>query len=108
MATRTKNRPARRTWPKRMQPATFIPPMKAESIDTVPRGRWRLEIKLDGYRAIAVINDGEVELWSRNHKPLTADYPEITAQAGALRCANAVLDGEIVALDAEGRTRFQL
>jgi bifunctional non-homologous end joining protein LigD len=65
-------------------------------------------VKLDGYRAIAVINDGEVELWSRNHKPLTADYPEVVAALERLRCRNAVIDGEIVALDAEGRSRFQL
>jgi bifunctional non-homologous end joining protein LigD len=90
-------------------PAQFIPPMKALSVDVVPEGRWRLEVKLDGYRAVAVLNEGEVELWSRNHKPLTADYPEIVAALGRqVRCANAVIDGEIVALDAEGRSRFQL
>lgn len=82
--------------------------MKALSVDALPAGRWRLELKLDGYRAIAVINRGEVELWSRNRKPLTDDYPEIVAALKKLPCANAVLDGEIVALDAEGRSRFQL
>ena len=89
-------------------PAQFIPPMKALSVDVVPEGRWRLEVKLDGYRALAVVNGSEVELWSRNHKPMSADYPEVVAALGQLRCANAVIDGEIVALDAEGRTRFQL
>lgn len=82
--------------------------MKAISVDTVPEGRWRLEVKLDGYRAIALINHGEVELWSRNHKPLTADYPEVVAALRQLPCANAAIDGEIVALDAQGRSRFQL
>jgi bifunctional non-homologous end joining protein LigD len=82
--------------------------MKAVSVDVVPKGRWRLEIKLDGYRAVAVINQGRVELWSRNHKPLTGDYPEIVAALQKLPCDNAVLDGEIVALDEQGRTRFQL
>jgi bifunctional non-homologous end joining protein LigD len=89
-------------------PAAFIAPMKALSIDRVPDGRWRLELKLDGYRAIAVLNDGDVQLWSRNHKPLTADYPEVVAALRQLPCANAVIDGEIVALDAAGRSRFQL
>lgn len=89
-------------------PAAFIPAMKALSVETVPAGEWRLEIKLDGYRALAVINDGEVELWSRNHKSLTAGYPEIVAALRKLGCENAVLDGEIVALDEEGRSRFQL
>lgn len=89
-------------------PAEFIAPMKALAVDEVPTGDWRLEIKLDGYRAIAVINQGEVELWSRNHKPLTPDYPEVIAALKKIGCANAVLDGEIVALDEKGRSRFQL
>jgi bifunctional non-homologous end joining protein LigD len=89
-------------------PAKFIPPMKAVSVDTVPAGTWRLEIKLDGYRAIAVINGGEIELWSRNHKPLTDDYPEVVEALKTVRCANAVIDGEIVALDEQGHSRFQL
>src|SRR5688572_5582017 len=93
---------------RRVQPARFIPPMKALSVDAVPRGRWRLEVKLDGFRAVAVINDGGVELWSRNYKPLTQDYPEAVAALKTLRCTNAVIDGEIVALDPEGRSRFQL
>jgi bifunctional non-homologous end joining protein LigD len=91
-----------------LEPARFIPPMKALSVDQVPSGKWRLEIKLDGYRAEAVINHGAVELWSRNHKLLTADYPEVVTALEALRCENAVIDGEVVALDAEGRSRFQL
>jgi bifunctional non-homologous end joining protein LigD len=90
------------------EPATFIPPMKALSRDRVPAGKWRLEVKLDGYRAIAVLNAGEVELWSRNHKSLTAGYPELVSALQDVPCANAVIDGEIVALDPEGRSRFQL
>ncbi len=74
----------------------------------MPEGRWRCEIKFDGYRAIAVVNAGEVELWSRNHQRLDADYPEIVAALARLKCRNAVLDGEIVALDSAGRSRFQL
>lgn len=89
-------------------PAAFIAPMKARSTDTVPAGTWRLEVKLDGYRTIAVLRDGEIELWSRNHNSLTRDYPEIVAGLKSLRCRSAVIDGEIVALDAEGRSRFQL
>jgi len=97
-------KPARR---RPSAPATFIPPMKAFSVETVPAGTWRLEIKLDGYRAIAVLNQDKVKLWSRNRKPLD-DYPEIQAALGNLPCAAAVLDGEIVALDESGKSRFQL
>jgi bifunctional non-homologous end joining protein LigD len=92
----------------RIARAQFVPAMKALSVETIPPGDWRLEIKLDGYRAIAVINEGHVELWSRNYKPLGPDYPEVVAELAKLPCRNAVLDGEIVALDAEGRSRFQL
>ncbi len=81
--------------------------MKALSVEAVPAGDWHLEIKLDGYRAVAVLNRGKVELWSRNHKPLD-EYPEIRDALAGLPCASAVLDGEIVALDAAGRSRFQL
>ncbi len=81
--------------------------MKALSVETVPAGKWRLEIKLDGYRAIAVLNEGKVELWSRNRKPLD-DFPEVRAALENLPCTTAVLDGEIVALDESGRSRFQL
>ncbi len=91
-----------------LAPARFIPPMKALSVDEVPAGKWRLEIKLDGYRAVAVINQGEIELWSRNHKPLTDDYPEVVEALRKVPCTNAVIDGEIVALDDGGRSRFQL
>jgi bifunctional non-homologous end joining protein LigD len=93
---------------KAVAPAVFITPMKALSSDHVPEGDWRCEIKFDGYRAIAVLNSGEVELWSRNHKSLLADYPEIVSALAGVKCRSAVLDGEIVALDSKGRSRFQL
>ncbi|HVU18766.1 MAG TPA: non-homologous end-joining DNA ligase [Candidatus Didemnitutus sp.] len=86
----------------------FVEPMKALSRDTVPSGLWRCEIKFDGYRAVAVLDGKRVQLWSRNHKTLDADYPEIIAALRTVRCRSAVLDGEIVALDEKGRSRFQL
>jgi bifunctional non-homologous end joining protein LigD len=86
----------------------FVEPMKALGRDTVPTGIWRCEIKFDGYRAIAVRAGKRVQLWSRNHKSLDPDYPEIVAALRQIRCGSAVLDGEIVALDNRGRSRFQL
>jgi bifunctional non-homologous end joining protein LigD len=82
--------------------------MKALGVQQLPRGDWRLEIKLDGYRAIAVINQGRTDLWSRNVRPLTSEYPEIAGALARLPVENAVIDGEIVALDPAGRSRFQL
>lgn len=93
----------------RLPPAVFIPPMKALGVDAAPTGpdvSWHCEIKFDGYRAVAVVNQGKAELWSRAHKPL--DYPEVLPFIEALRCRNAVLDGEIVALDVKGRSSFQM
>jgi bifunctional non-homologous end joining protein LigD len=82
--------------------------MKALGADTVPAGSWQCEIKFDGFRAVAVLNGGSVELWSRNRKSLAADFPEVVEELKKLRCSDAVIDGEIVALDEKGRSRFQL
>ncbi len=80
--------------------------MKALGCSAIPHsGTWHCEIKYDGYRVIAVLNRGRVELWSRNHKPL--DYPELIGPLKKLKCNNAILDGEIVALDSSGRSNFQ-
>lgn len=88
--------------------AKFIEPMKALGVTEVPRGSWHCEIKYDGYRAVALLNSHSVELWSRTRNAMSEDYPEIVAALAAVKCQNAVLDGEIVALDASGRSRFQL
>lgn len=83
--------------------------MKALGVAAIPghvENEWYCEIKFDGYRAVTVINEGSVELWSRNHKPL--DYPEVLPQLEKLPCTSAVIDGEIVALDPLGRSHFQL
>ena len=69
---------------------------------------WLFEIKWDGYRAIAFIEKGKARLVSRNQNDLTAQYPELAALPGGLRASSAVLDGEIVALDEEGRSSFSL
>ncbi len=82
--------------------------MKALGVTEIPTGRWFCEIKYDGYRAVAVLNRGKVELWSRAHKSMTDDFPEIVAALKGVKCKNAVLDGEVVALDSAGRSRFQL
>ena len=87
--------------------AVFHAPMRAKLVDQLPDHEgWIYEVKFDGYRALAIKNSGEVQLLSRNEKPLR--FPELTEAAGALPCRTAVLDGEIVALDSEGRPTFQL
>ena len=71
---------------------------------------WAFEPKWDGVRTIAFVDGGEVRLQSRNLRDVTAQYPEVEASiAQALVGAyQAIVDGEIVALDAEGRPSFQL
>jgi bifunctional non-homologous end joining protein LigD len=66
---------------------------------------WAFEMKWDGIRAVAAITGGEVTLASRNGNDLTASYPELQGLAAAVD-GDAVIDGEIVALDAKGRPSF--
>jgi bifunctional non-homologous end joining protein LigD len=87
--------------------AAFIEPMKALGVSHPPEGAWRCEVKYDGFRAVAVLRGDAVELWSRNHKPLDAEFPEVVAALRKLKCRDAVLDGEIVAVDEAERSRFQ-
>ncbi len=86
----------------------FVVPMKALAVDQPPTGTWHCEIKFDGFRSIALLNGKNVTLWSRNQKPMSGDYPGIVAALAKLNRRGDVLDGEIVALDDEGRSQFQL
>ncbi|MDB6019984.1 MAG: polymerase LigD, ligase domain protein [Pedosphaera sp.] len=92
----------------RAKPA-FVPPMKCELVRELPKGReWIYEIKFDGVRALAIKEDKSAKLISRSEKELSAKYPQLTEAVAHLPCRNAVLDGEIVAIDAQGRSSFQL
>ncbi|WP_411700722.1 non-homologous end-joining DNA ligase, partial [Conyzicola sp.] len=70
-------------------------------------GDWAFEMKWDGVRAIAEVRDGEVRLFSRNGVDISVSYPELGALVEAVD-GNAVLDGEVVALDRNGRPDFSL
>jgi bifunctional non-homologous end joining protein LigD len=104
---RTRGLPAPRGTSRRAPPK-FIEPMKALAVPEVPDGNWSLELKFDGYRALALAQGGQVTLHSRNGRDLTGEFPEITDALAPLRADSALIDGEIVALDAEGRPSFQL
>jgi bifunctional non-homologous end joining protein LigD len=69
---------------------------------------WLFEIKWDGYRAVAFIEDGRVRLVSRNQNDLTAQFPELGSLPQFVKAQRAILDGEIVALDEEGHPSFSL
>jgi DNA ligase D-like protein (predicted ligase) len=86
----------------------ILRPMLATPAATLPVGPdWTYEVKWDGYRALAVKSGARVRLISRNEKDLTRDYPKVVAAVAALRAEDLVLDGEIVALDQDGRPSFQ-
>lgn len=82
--------------------------MMASIASVLPVAReWSYEVKWDGYRALLVKDGSRVRLLSRNLKDLTADYPHIAAAAAQLIRQDAIIDGEIVALDEHGVPSFQ-
>lgn len=87
---------------------SFIEPMKALLVDAPPAGEWIYEIKFDGFRALALRDRKGARLFSRNNKSFDAKFPEIVEAVATLEVEDAVIDGEIVALDEKGRSSFQL
>src|SRR6267378_1926540 len=68
---------------------------------------WLFEIKWDGIRALARIENGALALRSRTGVDIAKRYPELASLPNALAARKAILDGEIVALDAQGRSNFE-
>ena len=86
-----------------------ITPMLATLVDEpFDDKQWIYEIKWDGYRALTYVEDGEVRFVSRNGNDLTSAYPELHDIGLSVAAKTAILDGEIVALDPEGRSSFSL
>ncbi len=86
----------------------FIEPMKAQLVDTAPAGEWVYEIKFDGFRAMAFRDRKGTRLLSRNNKDFAKKFPAVVDAVAALDVNDAVIDGEVVALDDKGRSSFQL
>jgi ATP-dependent DNA ligase len=83
--------------------------MLAKSMPTIPEGdEWRYEPKWDGFRSVIFRHGDEVELGSRNSKPLTRYFPEVVANVKAAFPDDAVVDGEIVIVGEGGRLDFDL
>ncbi|HXG75943.1 MAG TPA: DNA ligase D [Gaiellaceae bacterium] len=95
---------------ERESAAARYAPMLASTSETLPQGPgWAYEPKWDGFRALVMLAGGEVTLTSRNGKDLTGRFPEVARAARlGVRTSDAVLDGEICALDERGRSRFSL
>jgi bifunctional non-homologous end joining protein LigD len=89
-------------------PKTFSPQL-AILVSHPPKGSgWVHEIKFDGYRLLAFIEDGRVSLRTRHGHDWTDSFPSIASALGRLKVRSAIVDGEVVALDDEGRSDFQL
>jgi bifunctional non-homologous end joining protein LigD len=89
--------------------ADFVEPMKARLTDSPPSGSdWSYELKFDGFRVCAVKKRSEIHLFSRNGNELRSRFPEVVDALKDFPAEECVLDGEVVALDEEGRSSFQL
>jgi len=85
----------------------LVRPMLCQTGDLpTPDGEWSFEFKWDGVRAIVYVGGGRVRIVSRNDLDVTVSYPELRGLGEALGSRPAVLDGEIIALDADGRPSF--
>src|SRR5690606_26864678 len=83
-------------------------PQLATLVEEPPEGDGYVhEVKLDGYRVLAEIRSGEVKLWSRGKKDFAARFPSVVRSLAELSLEDALLDGEVVALDEKGLTHFQ-
>src|ERR1035438_8069642 len=111
--------PARRARAKALLPSlkgaqlaempAAIEPMMAMLAERVPRGEdWLCEVKWDGVRAIAFLDNEEVRLQSRSGLRCERQYPELAVMPHHIAASRAVLDGEIAVLDAKGVSRFHL
>lgn len=93
---------AKSAWPGEFSPQLAVLAEHPPSGD-----QWAHEIKFDGYRILGRIKSGEVELITRGGKDWTGKFPGIGKALGKLKLDSAILDGEVVVLDKEGRSDFQ-
>jgi DNA ligase D-like protein (predicted ligase) len=89
------------------EPLRFIPPMLPTLVTEPPKGaEWQHEIKYDGYRTQLVIQGGSVRAYTRNGHDWTDRYRPLVQAAAELSCSSAVLDGEVIVQDEQGRPDF--
>ncbi len=87
----------------------FLPPMLATAVaDPFDDPDWLFEVKWDGYRVEAVVNDGKVRLYTRNRQNAATYFPDLAAPPDWIVARQAIVDGEVVAVDEEGRPSFSL
>ena len=82
--------------------------MKATAGDLPVGDGWTYEVKWDGMRALSFVHDGRIRVQSANERDVTVSWPELAGLPEALPIGSVLLDGELVAADAEGRPSFGL
>src|SRR5579875_162302 len=80
-----------------------VAPMLAKPVAAIPDGDYVFEPKWDGFRSIVFRDGGEIEIGSRNERPMTRYFPELVAAFRAQLPERCVIDGEIVVPDGSGR-----
>jgi bifunctional non-homologous end joining protein LigD len=96
------SRARKATMPARIHPALASPGGRPFSSP-----EWLFEIKWDGVRTLAQLREGKIRLWSRSHRDITREYPEMAELPQHVDAREAWLDGEIVVLDSQGRSDFE-
>ena len=86
----------------------FIAPQLATLVKEPPAGDdWLHELKFDGYRMLSHIDRDKVQFWSRNGKDWTKKFPNLTLAMKSLPANSAIIDGEVVIFERDGRSSFQ-
>lgn len=87
----------------------FIPPQLPRLVTNPPEdeGNWMHEMKFDGYRIQTHLKNGIGSFWSRNALEWSTSFPHLLHNMESLPVTNAIFDGEVVALDKEGKSNFQ-
>jgi bifunctional non-homologous end joining protein LigD len=93
---------------KKPAPSVIRPMLATAAEKPFDDPAWLFEIKWDGYRAVSFFDNGRVRLVSRNQNDLTGQFPDLHSLPKFINAKSAILDGEIVALDEEGRPSFSL
>src|SRR3954454_24993250 len=92
-----------------MPTPAFVPPMLARLVRTLPEGpEWEYELKLDGYRLEAIKGGNKVHLYSRRGNDFTSKFATIATAVSRIKATSFILDGEAVAVDAQGKPSFQM
>ncbi|RUX46459.1 DNA ligase D, partial [Mesorhizobium sp. M4A.F.Ca.ET.050.02.1.1] len=87
---------------------TFRPVQLATLVDVVPAGdRWLHEMKYDGYRILVAVGSGQARAYTRSGLDWSHRFPSILSEASKLKVGSALIDGEAVVVDANGRSNFQ-